>query len=574
MGIYFSISSIIFLFIFIIIFFSKDNTKNIETKIYSILLIITFVGTLLDIIGYALYKTGINPSNIIYTSIAKGMLVYFILWAGMFFEYAYEVADKKIFKMPKKKFLLTITTLAILVIVLPIKFNQINNTIIPAGLSVSFTYIVISISLILSVIFAFKNLKNIKKYTPIFLITVMLIISMIIQNILPQLFLINYCLTIVIVVMYHTIENPDLKLIEELKKNRNLTSKSYIEKSNFLFRMSAELRKPINNIKEINDINIESNNINEIKENSREIDNNIRNANFTINNVLDVTSLDSKKIKITNDKFNLIKLLNEIKIRESKKVKNIRFDFKISDNLPEYLYGDSIKIKQVLTTLIDESIKKTKNGFIEINIDSINKYDVCRLIISIEDSSTPLSLNEINTILNMDYEIEEFDLNKVNIDMRIINKLISMMNGSLMIKSNEGNEILIVLDNVIGNFKKEEIINEMDILLISNNEKLLKYLENILKEYTVNSVMNGIDAFDLIRSGEHYNLIIVDDEMQPISGLDTLKKLKENEIDIPCIVMLEKGKERFKKHYIKDGFIDYILKEDIDNEINRIKKIL
>lgn len=574
MGIYFSISGLIFLFIFIIIFFSKENTKNIETKIYSILLLLTFFGTGLDILGFALYRTGINPNDIVYLSIAKAMLIYFIIWAGMFFEYAYEIADTKIFKISKKVFIIILFILSLITILLKFNFKLSKTVIIPDGPAVNFTYSIISISLILSLIFAFKNLKNIKKYAPIFLVAVMLIISMIIQKILPDLFLINFCLTIVIIVMYFTIENPDLKLIEELKKNRNLTSKSYIEKSNFLFRMSAELRKPLDNIKELNDINIELDNIKEIKENSKKIDSNIRNANFTINNVLDVTSLDSKKIKITNDKFNLSKLLNEIKIRESKKVKNIRFDFKISENLPEYLYGDSIKIKQILTTLIDESIKRTNNGFIEINIDSINKYDVCRLIISIEDSSTPLTLNEINTILNMDYEIEESDLNKVNIDMRIINKLISMMNGSLMIKSNEGNEILIVLDNVIGNFKKEEIINEMDILLISNNEKLLKYLENLFKEYTVNAVMNGIDAFDLIRSGEHYNLIIVDDEMQPISGLDTLKKLKENEIDIPCIVMLDKGKERLKKHYIKDGFIDYILKEDVDNEINRIKKIL
>ena len=82
--------------------------------------------------------------------------------------------------------------------------------------------------------------------------------------------------------------------------------------------------------------------------------------------------------------------------------------------------------------------------------------------------------------------------------------------------------------------------------------------------------MSGIDAIDLIKSGENYNLIIIDDEMKPISGLETLKRLRKENINIPAIIMLDEGKEHIKNHYIKDGFIDYILKSDIKNEIKKI----
>ena len=398
----------------------------------------------------------------------------------------------------------------------------------------------------------------------------------ILQKIYPSLTLITVMEFFVVFIMYHTIENPDLKIIEELKKNRSLTSKSYIEKSNFLFRMSAEVRKPIDNIGKLNNYNLESNDIKEIKENSSLIDLNVRDASFTLNNILDVTSLDSKKINIVkNEKYSIIKLLNEIKIRESKKINNIRFEFNISENLPEYLYGDSIRLKQVLTTIIDKSINDTKEGFIEINVNSINKYDVCRLIITIENSSKPLSLEEINNILNMDNEINEEDINEIKIDLKIVNKIINMMNGTLMIKADNGNEFTIVIDSIIGDAKKEEIINETDILLVSNNEKLLKKLEPLFNSYTINTVLNGIDMIDLIRSGESYNLIIIDDEMKPISGLETLKKLKELDINIPCIVMLDEGKEKIKNHYIKDGFVDYILKNNLKEEVNKIiKKML
>ena len=568
MGIYFSISSIIFLFIFIIIFFSKDNSKNIETKMYSILLVLTFLGTILDIVGFSLYKQGMEVNSLIYKSLARTMLVYFILWATLFFKYTYSVSEKKIFKINNIFIMIAFIICSFIAVVLPISFKTMKNVIYPIGMSVNFTYFVITISLILSLILAFNNLKNIKKYTPIFLITLMVIASMVIQKVLPELFLINFSLTIVIVVMYFTIENPDLKIIEELKRNRSLTSKSYIEKTNFLFRMSAEVRKPIENIKELNDYNIESNDIKEIKENSKEIDLNIRNANFTINNVLDVSSLDTKNINIVKNKYNIKKLLNEIYLREKKKINNIRFDFNIGE-LPEYLYGDSIRLKQVLICILDNLIENTKEGFIEVNVNSINKYDVCRLIITIENSGIPLSLEEINNILDNEKEIDE------NISLEDINKLINMMNGSLNIKSEEGNEFTISIDSIIVEPKKEEITNETDILFISNNERILEGLEYAFKEYTTNSVMSGIDAIDLIKSGENYNLIIIDDEMKPISGLETLKRLRKENINIPTIIMLDEGKEHIKNHYIKDGFIDYIIKSDIKNEINRIiKKML
>ena len=269
--------------------------------------------------------------------------------------------------------------------------------------------------------------------------------------------------------------------------------------------------------------------------------------------------------KAKDKKYDIKKLLNEIYLREKKKINNIRFDFNISENIPEYLYGDSIRLKNILMCILDKSIERTNNGFIEVNVNSINKYDICRLIITIEDSSLPLSLEEINNILDNDKEIDEN-----NITIYDINKLINMMNGNLMIKSEEGNEFLLSIDSKILNPKTEEITNDTDILFISNNNKLLKNLEILFNEYTSNSVLNGIDAIDLIRAGENYNLILIDDVMKPISGLETLKKLRSLDINIPCIIMLDKDKEHIKNHYIKDGFMDYILKDDLKNEINRI----
>ncbi len=558
----------IFSFTLNLIFFFRKHIKTKETKIFSYLLVVNFIGLIVELVcAYIGYNYETN--NLFAHIFTKIYLIYLMTYLFIMTLYVYSIAYmKKNEDYYNKLKLISYVIYAIfclVVLLLPIKTEAGFAT----GYSVSFVYIVSTLCMMIWLIPIVKNFKLIskKKIIPFFCLMVFMSLVALLQKIYPTLTLITVMEFFVIFIMYHTIENPDLKIIEELKKNRSLTSKSYIEKSNFLFRMSAEVRKPIENIKELNDYNLDSDNISEIKENSKEIDLNLRSANFTINNVLDVTSLDTKNINIIDNKYSIIKLLNEIKLRESKKINNIRFEFNISENLPEYLYGDSIRLKNILMCILDKSIERTNNGFIEVNVNSINKYDICRLIITIEDSSLPLSLEEINNILDNDKEIDEN-----NITIYDINKLINMMNGNLMIKSEEGNEFLLSIDSKILNPKTEEITNDTDILFISNNNKLLKNLEILFNEYTSNSVLNGIDAIDLIRAGENYNLILIDDVMKPISGLETLKKLRSLDINIPCIIMLDKDKEHIKNHYIKDGFIDYILKDDLKNEMERVIK--
>ena len=571
-GIYFPLLALLFSLLLVCLIFFKKHIKTVETKLYSFLVLSNFFGLIVELL--CTYASYIHGTNLLLSNFILKLYLFFItLWVYLFtFYIIYISVDNKKIDMKKMRNygIVIFLIISILIFILPINLVIKDDfaTRYTEGLSVYFTYGVSSILILVMLIFIVKNIKNLnsKRYLPLLAFLIVGSAAMTLQMFNPSMLLVTYMETFITSLMYHTIENPDLKVIEELKKNRSLTNKTYIEKSNFLFRMSAEVRKPIDNIKELNDSNLDSNDIKEIKENSSDIDLNIRNVNFTINNVLDVTDLDTKNINIVNNKYSIIKLLNEIKLRESKKINNIRFDFNISDSIPEYLYGDSIRLKNILMCILDKAIERTNNGFIEVNVNSINKYDICRLIITIEDSSTPLSLDEINKILSNDNELDEN-----NITIYDVNKIVNMMNGNLMVKSEEGNEFLLSIDSkIVDNNEKEEITNDTDILFISNDTKLLKQLEKLFNEYTSNSVLNGLDAIDLIKAGENYNLILIDDVMKPISGLEVLKKLRSLDINIPCIIMLEKDKDHIKNHYIKDGFIDYIMKDDLKGEVNKI----
>ena len=238
-------------------------------------------------------------------------------------------------------------------------------------------------------------------------------------------------------------------------------------------------------------------------------------------------------------------------------------------------------------TIVDNAIENTKTGFIEINVNSIVKYDVCRLLISVEDSG----LGKVNELLDSTGELtlkDEKQLNEMNLNFKVANKVIKLLGGTIMIKSDEGlgSEFIIVLEQLIckddENFKNSmlkystEIEDNANILLVSDDKNILKQLEDSFGYYSTTSVMYGKDCIEKIQNGEKYSLIILDDDMKPVSGINVLNELKKiDNFDVPAIILLSEAKKDIKKHYIKDGFCDYIIKENIKKESNRIiKKML
>ena len=211
-----------------------------------------------------------------------------------------------------------------------------------------------------------------------------------------------------------------------------------------------------------------------------EINNSARNikgstAKFTTmtNEILDISSIDSASVRIYNEKYNIKRLLKELVGIYKPKAQNKNLDFRVSiaSDIPEYLYGDGINLKKVLTIILDNSIKYTNNGYIEFNINTIIKGDIVRLIISVEDSGTGMKAEDINKIFTKKQERE--DNHNLNNNLYNAKRLITLMNGTIVPSSSygSGTTIKIILDqkydtidtdiNKYDNIydKKESIIN-------------------------------------------------------------------------------------------------------------------
>lgn len=590
----FSICSIIYIIIFSVVYFSRNRINLIENKIYSLLLITTLIGLSIDITGYFAFKD-MNTTSLKNLTIAKIYLIYNFTWCYLMTLYTYIISNKKTKKLKIKPFKLIYIIIFLITLILPIKINNENNNIYSYGLSVNFVYFISFICILLMLIMIIKNIKNIRKkeYIPLLVLIIFGAVIVLIQKYNPDLLLIITGQSIVTSLMYFTIENPDIRMIEELNKNKKLTEKNFEEKINFLFKISQELKKPLQDIKNLSNEIYNSENETTTKINSKKISENANQLYQYVNKALDISQMDVKNIKTITETYNIYSLLEEIKLRINnelkKENKDIQFRYNISSNIPKILYGDKTKLKQILISLINNCIKHTKKGFIELNIDSIIKYDVCRLLIEVIDSGKGMELDKINEILNSNENLTEKeikDLQTMDIDINTTYKIIKVLNGNLIIRSdiNTGTTFIIILEQKIKKQEKTETLQKMEqyssnilnlnkILFISINEKLKEKIEQKLNETELIMSYYSDDSITKLKTYKKYKCILIDEKIGNESGIDILKKIKEI-INIPVIMLIEEKNEFLRKHYLKEGFNECIVKEKIDKEIKKISKYL
>lgn len=568
--IFFTISSLLYSSLLMIAYFSKDRIKTPENKIYSRLIIINFIGIILEI--FCTIFAGYAKENIIfYTILNKLFLIGLIVWGAVFGSYVFLISSakkneeelKKYMKNVLRLYITLIIIIAVLVAVLPVYFNYRNNYVMYSyGPAVNVVYSGIFITIFLTIICLIKNFKNIisKKYLPIYAYLFVGTIITFIQKMMPELLLAITMDTFITVIMYFTIENPDKKLLQEIHASKKMADEANEEKSMLIYNMMGEIKDIAKDINISSNNILDSNNIEENKYYAREIISSNNKLYNMSDKIYNIDKIELNKIKTVKTKYNIKLLLKEIVSMYKTKIeaKNIEFRINIDNNLPVSLYGDSINLKKALSTIIDSSYNNTKEGFIELSVNTIIKHDVCRLIIKIEDSSIGIKTEEIE---------------ELNTEGNIYNakKLIAALGGTLLLTSryNEGTIVTIILDQKINITNKKEkkdytkYLDNKKILLVDDNESSLKLINKILTKYhiKVETTNLGKKALDKIRKGNKYDLILLDEEMPYMNGEEVMQKLKEIKGFNTKVILLTKNNNiEYTEEYKENNFDDYILK--------------
>ena len=578
-GNFLTIGSVFYSLLLITVFFSKKRLKTLENKIYSMLIICNFIGLILAIMCYytVLYNDIVPMLNFI---ISRLYLIYLVSYIFLFFCYLiaglYTEDDKLTGKI--KKFFISITfiffVIVLLVYYLPLYYHNENMIIYSYGPSANIIYFLATVCMTIWTILLIKNYKKVKnkKFWPIVFFIIGSLIVTIVQKNNPGLLLMTSFETFITIIMYFTIENPDTKMLEEVHRAKVISDNANEEKTMFLYNITNEIRgitKDINyeadNI--LNETDNKKVDLNIVNDSAREIKGSTAKFTTMTNEILDISQVDASNIKIYNEKYSIKLILKELitKYKEICKRSGIEFRTSIASDIPEILYGDSVELKNVMISLLDNSVKYTKKGYIELNVNVIKKQDIARLLITIEDSGIGIKSSEIDKIFNKNKE--ELKRNNLKNNLFTTRKIITLMGGTLIASSTygKGTTMKIVLDQkieVIDN-KYDKVYDKKKILLIEDSDTTYKLITKMLKNTNIiiDRVVLGSEGLDKIRNKEKYDLILVEEELKPLNGYDIIKKLKLIKNFNTKVVLLTKNPNIEYSYLYKDEvFSDYLIK--------------
>ena len=598
-GIDFPISALAFSLLTIVTFFIKGPVKTTETKIYKYLIISNLIGLIIEILcTYASYISVENP--ILSDFILKLYLVYNIVWTSILTTYVIYISlqEKTIKKYRTAYKLIMVVFLVISTITtyilrcdLVIKDNfRIRYT---EGPSVNFTYTVcgfLIFVIIALMLINFKSLKN-KKYIPIYVFIVAIVVGIVIQIAYPGLLIMTYVETVTIAIMFHTIENPDIKMIEQLNFAKDSAEKANRAKSDFLSSMSHEIRTPLNAIVGFSECIKNETTLEDAKKDAEDIIIASSNLLEIVNGVLDISKIEANKMEIVNTNYNLKYNLENLAKLMIPRIgdKPIELKTNFAEDIPDEMYGDIGKIKQIITNLLTNAVKYTDKGQINFNVSCINENNDCSLVISVEDTGRGIKDNQIDGLFTKFSRLDEdrnTTIEGTGLGLAITKSLIDMMGGKIVVQSEygKGSKFTVYLKQQIVKLHSgeeerkvspvEEIIEfpNAKVLIVDDNKLNLKVADKLLKKYNINTTLleSGFELIENIKSGETYDLILLDDMMPKMRGTEALAKIKELGCIIPTIALTANALSGMKEVYLKAGFEGYLSKPIEKNELLEI----
>ena len=452
--------------------------------------------------------------------------------------------------------------------------------------------IVITLSTVM-IILNYKNLLN-KKYIPIYINVLLGGVIWVVQKNNPGMLLSSFCDTFLTLVMYFTIENPDVKLINELELAKSNAEKANQAKTDFLSSMSHEIRTPLNAIVGFSNAILEDEKITEAQEEARDIVMASENLLEIVNGILDISKIEAGKMEVVEVDYNFKEMCeNILKLIKPRIIeKPIELKSTFPKDLPAILHGDMGKMKEVITNLLTNAAKYTDEGTISLDVSCINNKHKTNLIVSVEDTGRGIKPEKIDKLFTKFQRLEEdknTTLEGTGLGLAITKSLVEMMGGKIVVQSKYGSgskftvtipQTIVSMNEVKEKKKEDTEEKEIDyskkkILVVDDNSLNLKVALRLLETHNIkpDTCISGFECIEKIKDNT-YDLILLDDMMPKMSGTETLKKIKTEykDFNTKVVVLTANAISGMKEKYISDGFDDYLAKPIDKSELKRVLK--
>ena len=522
----FTITGVIFSILLFTFYCFKSNFRTLENKIYYGMIITTLIAGLVEIYSFILVSNGIGIDSKLYLYTLKLLFLSFVVWLYLFTLYTVIVTLKlKDKDNDRYRIILIISSiifaiLSMITILLPISINKVGVLLLPTGSGVEVLYLLAMVCFIIMIITIISNhteLKN-KKYYPVYFLLVILGIMILVQKIFPDLLLINFSLSIIIYIMYFTIENPDIKLSKELEYTKELLDKRNELASNTINNLVISIKEPLTEIVNFSNKKINKNNVSLSLEEIKELQRTTLSLVDQVNRVMDITRIESSDYNIKERKYQTSNLIDNIKGVLEKS--NVGVNYEI-DSLPKVLYGSDINIVQTFSYLVDFISKYFDNYTLSIRISSLLVRNKCRLKFSLVVDS---KYNNLDV-----YEKDnKYTISSKSIEYEIYEKLIDLQSGRNFI-SKDGSKVIfefslyqryVDVKDIDDNEEVEYFdASDKNVLIALNSHNDIRELSKLLMNYNINiTTVGSINELNELLSGNKtFDLVFLSDD---IYGID------------------------------------------------------
>ena len=388
----------------------------------------------------------------------------------------------------------------------------------------------------------------------------------------------------------------------EIEKEKQIAIASSQAKAHFLANMSHEIRTPINTIIGMNEMILRENRDESVHEYAHNVDNASKMLLGLVNDVLDFSKIESGKMEIVNGEYHLSKLLADVVngTRVKAEAKNIVFREDIDPTLPSVLFGDEIRIRQILNNLLSNAVKYTQNGSVSLFIRGIRDNGKLIMHMSVEDTGMGIKPEDMEGLFDSFRRLEE-DKNRfiegTGLGLNITKQLVTMMGGYVTVTSEYGKGSCftvnipqqIVNDMPLGKLEdayRRDIIDKKEekfvlyaptaeILVVDDNKMNLSVVSSLLKRTAVRLTLagSGTECLELCRKYK-YDLILMDHMMPEQDGIETLHMLRKDRNSrnrtTDVIVLTANAIAGMAKMYIDEGFTDYLSKPIVAHELEKM----
>ena len=373
-------------------------------------------------------------------------------------------------------------------------------------------------------------------------------------------------------------------------------------KSQFLAQMSHEIRTPINAILGMNEMILRESKSPDISDYAANIQSAGKTLLTLINSILDFSKIEDGKMEIVPVRYETATLIDDLvnMISEKARKKGLQFKTEIDSTLPRSLYGDDVRLRQIVTNILTNAVKYTHEGSVTLNMSGKTiDADTFELHVKISDTGIGIRAEDMDKLFQSFQRIDEErnrNIEGTGLGIAIVQKLLSMMDSKLEVASvyGKGSEFSfkltqkIIDKNPIGDYEARHVKNPdktsdkkyltaagAKVLAVDDNDMNLKVISGLLKRNKIfpDLAESGQQGIELVKKN-FYHVIFMDNMMPVMSGVETLKKMRAENIlsDKTKVIMLTASAiAGMRETYLREGFDDYLSKPI---EVSELEKIL